>query len=85
VNGSSRKKLGGFMAKLNLFEYCVIYHPKETKKQEEDGIILKSELIRGITQILAKDDKEVAILAAREIPEKYIESLDRVEIKIRPF
>ena len=72
------------MAK-KLFEYAVLYHPKVTKDangnetQGPDVLLVKSEFV------LAADDKQVAIQAARSIPEEYLERLDQVEICVRPF
>lgn len=67
-----------------LFEYAVIYHPKPKKV---DGVEEreKSKLLVDVTRVLARDDKEVAILAARDIPETLLGELDRVEIVVRPF
>lgn len=67
-----------------LFEYAVLYHPKPKKV---DGVEQKekSKLLVDVSRVLAADDKEVAILAARGIPEEYIDQLDRVEIVVRPF
>jgi hypothetical protein len=35
--------------------------------------------------VLAKSDKEVAMRAAREIPETHLDKLDQVEVCVRPF
>ena len=65
-----------------LYEYAVLYHPEP----EEDGVKrLKSELIVGVKQALVRSQQEAMILAAREIPEKYLDKLDEVEIAVRPF
>lgn len=74
------------MAKGKLFEYAVIYHPKE--KKAADGTPLdekKSIIVQDITRILATSDKEVAMLAAKAIPDEYNDKLEQVEIVIRPF
>ena len=42
-------------------------------------------IVRTPEYVLAKDDKEVAIRAARAIPETYLDKLDQVEILVRPF
>jgi hypothetical protein len=67
-----------------LFEYVVIYHPKK-KKLEGEEVQEKSKIIVDLKRDLASTDKEVAIRAAREIPEEYLDKLDQVEIAIRPF
>jgi phosphohistidine swiveling domain-containing protein len=68
--------------KLKLFEYAVLLHPEEDK----DGkVIGKTEVIKLPSVLLAKDEKQVGILVAREIPKEHIDTLDRVEIIVRPF
>jgi len=68
-----------------IFEYAVLYHPKSTKKGEEEGTTKVSELIVDVKRVVAKDEKSVAIMAARDIPPQYDDKLDQVEIAIRPF
>lgn len=70
---------------MKLFEFAVIYNPLPTKDQNERGEKPKSELIVDITRVLANDEKEASMLAARSIPEAYTSKLDRVEIALRPF
>jgi hypothetical protein len=74
------------MAKGKLFEYAVLYHPK-TKKDAAGNPIedKKSILVSDVTRVLATSDKEVAMLAARSLPEEYTDKLEDVEIVIRPF
>lgn len=64
--------------KLKLFEYAVLLHPEK----ENSG---KTKLLKTKSMVLAKDDKQVAILVAREIPAEHLDHLDRVEIIVRPF
>ncbi len=71
------------MAKL--FEYAAIYNPLPTKDQNERGEKPKSELIVDVKRVLANSEKEAAMMAARDVPEQYIDKLDRVEIALRPF
>lgn len=73
------------MAKGRLFEYAVLYHPKPTKEQNERGETPKSDIVVDLTSILALDDKQVAIIASRALPDKYIECLEDVEIVVRPL
>ena len=74
------------MAKGKLFEYAVIFHPKAKKaKDGEEEQASKSALLQTVTTVLAGTPEEVGILAARSIPEKYLDKLDQVEIVIRPF
>ena len=68
--------------KLKLFEYAMLLHPETDQEGKEKG---KTILLKDLTRTLAKDDKQVGILAAREIPKEHLENLDRVEIIVRPF
>ena len=68
-----------------LYEYAVIYTPIATKEQNERGDKPKAELIVPVTHVLANNDKEASMLAARAIPENYTDKLDRLEIALRPF
>jgi len=70
---------------MKLYEYAVIYNPLPTKDQDERGETPKSELIVDVRRALSNSDKEIMMLAAREIPEKYTDKLDRLEIAVRPF
>lgn len=73
------------MAKGKLFEYAVIYHPKQTKEQNDRGESPKSVLVTSPTTQLAGSDDEVSIIAARSIPPEHLEHLEDVEIVVRPF
>jgi len=65
-----------------IFEYAVIHHPKKKEKDEDQR---KSKIIVDVTRLVAMDDAEVGILAARQIPEDYLDKLDEIQIAIRPF
>jgi len=67
-----------------LFEFAVLYHPQPKK---EDGVEVRppSQVIVPLDMVLARDDQEVLIKASREIPEDFLDKLDRVEIAVRPF
>lgn len=74
------------MAKGKLFEYAVIYHPKEKKDAAGNPLENKKSLIvKDLERVLAVSDKEVAMLAAKSIPDEYNDKLEDVEIVIRPF
>jgi hypothetical protein len=60
---------------MKLFEYCVVYHPKTEKH----------EIIVPITQVLASDLQKAMLLAARAIPEEYLNDLENIEVLCRPF
>lgn len=71
------------MAKL--FEFAVLFHPKvvrDTLGNETQG---PDQIISPPVFTLARDDKEVAMRAARAIPDTYLDKLDQVEIVVRPF
>lgn len=75
------------MAKQKLYQFVILFHPRRIKKDEEDGVYKKSEIVAGPDSFLASDDNEAQIIVARKIPEKYITEgmLDCVEIGVRPF
>lgn len=70
---------------MKLYEYAVIYNPLPTKDQNERGEAPKSQLLVDVTRVLANNDKEAMMLAARSIPESHTDKLDRIEIAVRPF
>lgn len=70
---------------MKLFEFAVIYTPNNTKEQIDAGITAPPELIVPITSVLAKDEDQAKMLAARKIPESHMDKLDRVQIAVRPF
>ena len=66
-----------------MFEYAVICQ----EKRDRDGDIVEpAEVVVPVTQVLASDEKQAQLLAARSIPEAYTDGkLDRVQVVIRPF
>jgi hypothetical protein len=68
-----------------LFEYAVLYHPKATKEQFERSETPKTVIVTNVTTVLAGSEAEVSILAARQIPETYLDKLEDIEITVRPF
>jgi hypothetical protein len=70
---------------MKIFEYAVLYHPLPTKDQIERGEQPRSLLVVDVTRVVAKDQSEVQMLAARAIPEEYTNKLDRLEVAVRPF
>jgi len=73
------------VAKGKLFEYAVIFHPKEKDAAGNALETKKSIIVTDVTRVLATSDKEVGMLAAKSIPDEYSDKLDDVEIVIRPF
>lgn len=71
------------MAKL--YEYAVIHHPKVVKDAAGNETQGPDTLVVAPKHLLAKNEGEVAMRAARAIPEEYTDRLDEVEIVVRPF
>jgi hypothetical protein len=74
---------------MKLFEYAILYHPIATKEDRDKGVKRPSVLIavngQDIAHVLAEDEKEVGIRAARQIPDEYLDRLQQIEVAIRPF
>ncbi len=66
---------------MKLYEYAVILHP--TDKEREDG--KTAEIVVPVTAIVAKDENEVRLIAARNIAGPALSATDRVEVAVRPF
>lgn len=64
-----------------LFEYAIIWHP--TEKECEQGA--EPLILINPHSVLANNDDEVRIRAARLIPEGYLNQLKQIEIAVRPF
>lgn len=74
------------MAKGRLFEYAVLWHPKEKKDAAGNPMeTKKSQIVKPPTMEIAAKEEEVAMIAARAIPEEYMDKLDEIEIIVRPF
>jgi len=67
-----------------IYEYAVLYHPK-ARKVGDETVTDPSTILVDVKRVISNDDKSVAIMAAREIPEGFLDKLDQVEIAIRPF
>lgn len=68
-----------------LYEYAILFHPRYKARAKDEEADTKTELVQEPKWTLARDDKQVAMIAARSVPEKYLDDLDRIEILIRPF
>jgi len=64
-----------------LYQYTIIWQPND--QESEAG--KKSEILVKPDIMLANDQNSAFIQASRQIPEKFLESLDQVDILIRPF
>ena len=69
------------MVNSKLFQYAILWHPNSS--QQEKGEV--SKIIVEPTTILATEEKTVLMLASKEIPDKYNEKLDQIEIAVRSF
>lgn len=65
--------------KQRLFQFAVIFHEKNSKDE------IKSKEIIPIKTIMAVDDKVALLQIAKQIPDKFQEKLQDIEILIRPF
>jgi len=69
----------------SLFEFAVLFHPKVVKDSQGNETQGPDKMVKAPEFVLANDDKEVAMRAARAIPEEFLDRLDQVEIVVRPF
>lgn len=67
---------------LKLYQYAVIKQPKLDK---DGDVAEEGSLVVDITSVLAKDDDQAQLLAARAIPEAEIANLDRLVVVLTPF
>lgn len=70
------------MAEVRLFEYAVILQPKEDKDGEE---VEPGKVVVEPETILCKDPDQAGMIAARSIPDEFIDKLDRLTVVVRPF
>ena len=66
-----------------LFQYAVLFHKHEII--DSKNVYKETILLIEPKTILAKDEKEVAFKATREIPEEYASASENIEIIVRPF
>lgn len=70
------------MGKLNLYQVAVLWHPDPDKEEEEN---MKTKVLIDPYFELAKDEKTLAYKVVRKIDEQYVDTMNQVEILIRPF
>lgn len=70
---------------MKLFEYAIIYTPRNTKEMIDAGEVNKPVLLVAITAVLAKDLAQANMLAARAIPESHVDKMDQLTIAVRDF
>lgn len=65
-----------------LFEYAVILD----EKRDKDGDVTQAaELLVEPTHLLATNQAQAEMIAARAIPEIHLDNLDRIKVVVRPF
>lgn len=69
--------------KKQLFTYAVLFHQHEQKEGKQE--FKETVILVNPKTVLAKDDKEVAFKATREVPEEYAEQSENIQIIVRPF
>jgi hypothetical protein len=70
------------MSNKKLFGYAII---DQGKKAEKDIPAQPAKVLVPPTYILADNEKEVVILAGRQIPEEYLSKMEQIDIAVRPF
>ena len=67
---------------MKLFEYAVF---KDEKLDKDGQVVDPAIVLVQPTTILAKDDKQVGLRAAKNIPDDQMDDLDRIQVVVRPF
>jgi len=69
---------------MKLYEYAVVL---DEKRDKDDEITEEAAVVVPVTAVLARDDAQAQLLAARSIPEEHLKKgkLDRLTVVVRPF
>lgn len=67
---------------MQLYQYAVI---KNEKLNKDGEIVDEASLVVPITELLARDEDQAMLLAARQIPEDELTNIDRLVVALRPF
>ena len=68
---------------MQLFEYAFVL---EEKRDKDGEITDEAKVIVAPTHVMARDAAQATLIAARAIPEEYLNGkLDRVQVAVRPF
>ena len=68
---------------MQLYEYAVIC---DEKRDKEGDLLESAEIVVEPTTILAKDEDQVQMVAARAIPDEYKNGkMERLLVVVRPF
>jgi DNA-directed RNA polymerase subunit H (RpoH/RPB5) len=64
-----------------MIQYAILWHPNEDQAKAGQT----SKFLVETTTVLAKDEKEVAVIAAKKIEDKFLDQLEQIDIVVRPF
>jgi hypothetical protein len=69
---------------MQIFEFAVLLNEKRDKDNE---VAEEAEIVVPVTQVLARDEGQAQMLAARAIPDEMVSNgkLDRLMVVVRPF
>jgi hypothetical protein len=67
---------------VKLYEYAVW---KDEKLDKDGEVVDQAVMLVEPTTVLADDDAQVAMLAARAIDETHMKDLSRIQVVVRPF
>jgi hypothetical protein len=69
---------------VKLYEYAVVL---DEKRDKDDEITEEAQVVVPVQTILARDDAQAQLLAARSIPDEHVKNgrLDRLTVVVRPF
>jgi hypothetical protein len=73
------------MPRKQLYQYAILFHPKPTKDAQGNDTTPPDEIVIPITAVLAASEDEVGIVAARKIPEKFLNQLEGIDVVVSPF
>lgn len=67
---------------MKLYQYAVI---KDERTDDNGKVVEKAKVVVDVTTILAKDNEQATLLAARAIPDEHMDDLERLQVVVRPF
>lgn len=69
---------------MKLYEYAVVI---DEKRDKDDEVTEAANVVVPVTVVLARDDAQAQLLAARSIPDEFVSNgkLDRLTVVVRPF
>ena len=70
---------------MKLFEYAILHRVKARKDKDGNDVPESLTIVQDVKRGVFKDEKVASMVAAREIPDSYLDKLDEVEIVLRPF